>query len=304
MKQPRDGWDADERDALDGLEDELAELRARHATDPSMEMLRAADADALPPELQAEVAAHLRNSAWSRALVEGLREARPDDALDVAAEQRLLARIQRESGAAVDTRSRSRGVVIAGLAIAATVLIAVIVTRDPEPAVTTIGAPTSGPPTPPPPSAPPRPVATLIPFTRPDVKLSPAVLTWRGNGSENALMRDLGPAFDAYRSGDYARAVATFDKLAAVYPGVLDVLFYQGLSHLLAGDDAGAIAPLTAAGRLADSTFADDVAWFLAVAEQRSGRDVRDRFAELCRAGRAYSSEACNAVAQLDVAPR
>lgn len=301
MTTPRDGWDSDERNALDGFEEELAELRARHASDPSIELLRAADADALPEELQAEVTDHLRKSAWSRALVEGLREARPDDGLDAASEQRLFERIQRESGAGSAT-ARGRQWAIAGLAIAATVLIAVMVTRRPEMTATPEMAAAPDIPTTAAPARPPEPAP--IPVSRPEVKLSAAVLTWRGNASQNPLLRDLGPAFESYRAGDYGRASAAFDKLAAVYPNVIDVLFYQGVSHLLAGDAQGAIAPLSAAGRLADATFADDAAWFLAVAQQRSGQDARARFSALCRAGRAYSSEACNAVAQLDAAPR
>ena len=82
MTTPRDDWDADEREALDGLEGELAEIRRRHEGDPSLAMLRAAAADALPPELQARVTRHLQDSAWSRALLDGLREAGSDDRLD------------------------------------------------------------------------------------------------------------------------------------------------------------------------------------------------------------------------------
>ena len=92
MSKPRDGWDADEREALDGLEDELAEIRRKHQDDPSLAMLRAADADALPPDLQARVARHLQDSAWSQALVDGLRDTGADDRLDAESEDRLLRR--------------------------------------------------------------------------------------------------------------------------------------------------------------------------------------------------------------------
>ena len=37
---------------------------------------------------------------------------------------------------------------------------------------------------------------------------------------------------------------------STVYPDSIEVLFYQGVSRMLAGDDAGAIAPLEAAARL------------------------------------------------------
>jgi hypothetical protein len=41
---------------------------------------------------------------------------------------------------------------------------------------------------------------------------------------------------------------------------------------MLAGNDAAAIAPLEAADRLNDVTFAEDVARALAVARQRAGQ--------------------------------
>ena len=79
------------------------------------------------------------------------------------------------------------------------------------------------------------------------------------------------------------------------------MLFYQGVTRLLAGSDEGAIAPLEAAARLNDATFADDVAWYLAVALQRSGNgDARARLAALCRGRSGHAAAACSAVAQLD----
>jgi hypothetical protein len=102
--------------------------------------------------------------------------------------------------------------------------------------------------------------------------------------------------------------VAEFDRLSAVYPESIDVLFYQGVSRMLAGNEAGAIAPLEAAARLNSAPFADDVAWFLAVAQQRSGRpEARAGFAALCRGRSSYAAAACAARAQLDAsttAPR
>jgi tetratricopeptide (TPR) repeat protein len=302
MSKPRDDWDADERDALDGLEGELAEIRRRHQDDPSLAMLRAAAADALPPEAQARVARHLEESAWSRALVDGLRETGADDRLDAASEDRLFNRITRDARVTPFPSSRrpwQPAFVVGGLALAATVLIAVVVSR---PGPDTLTAPTAAPPA----SA--RAAAAPIGYTKPDVKLSPSALTWRADASSNPFLRDLAPAFDAYRAGDYARAVAEFDRLAGVYPESIEVLFYQGVSRMLAGNEAGAIAPLEAAARLRNETFADDVSWFLAVAQERSGRPAaRAKFEELCRGQGPYAARACQAVAQRDAstpAPR
>jgi len=302
MSQRRDDWDADERDALAAFEGELADIRRRHADDPSLAMLRAADGDALPPDEQARVMRHLEESAWSRALVDGLREAGAGDRLDAASEQRLFDRITREARAA-SPRPRWRSAAIyGGLAVAATVIIAVMVRdRAPAPApppapVGTVASATN----PPPPSAAP----VLIAFSKPEVRLSPSALTWRGDPSANPFLRDLAPALDAYRADDYARAVAAFDRLASVYPDAIEVRFYLGVSRLLAGDAAGAIAPLDAAARLGNATFAEDVSWYLAVAQQRSGRaEARDRFARLCRGRGPHAAAACAALTALGAPP-
>src|SRR5688572_33467095 len=106
MNKPRDGWDADEQDALDGLEAELAEIRRRHQDDPSLAMLRAADGNALPADMQARVARHLQDSRWSQALVDGLREAGADDRRDAESQARLFTRITREAHAAPGPQRR------------------------------------------------------------------------------------------------------------------------------------------------------------------------------------------------------
>lgn len=302
MSKPPDDWDADEREALDGLEGVLAEIRRRHQDDPSLALLRAADANTLPPDLQARVGGHLRDSAWSRALVDGLHDAGADDRLDADAEDRLFTRITREAAASSPGSSRRRwqpAMAMAGLALAATLLIAVLV---PHSRPDTLAAPdrpalsggTAG-------AIGIAPRASVpVAYDKPAVKLSPSALTWRGEASANPFLRDLAPAVDAYRAGDYARAVAAFDRLSTIYPDAVEVLFYLGVSRMLAGDYEGAIAPLDAAARVGNATFADDVSWYLAVAQQRSGQvDARARFAALCGGRSNHAAAACRAVAQL-----
>jgi hypothetical protein len=305
MTTPRDGWDPDEREALEGLEDALSEIRRKHQDDPSLAMLRAADADALPPELQARVARHLQESAWSQALVEGLRETAADDRLDAESEDRLFDRITHEARVSSPASARRRWLpvmLVGGLAVAATLLIAVVMSRPRPEAVAVPSAATASRAEKPPGIE--RTPPVQIAYNKPEVKLSPSALTWRGDRSTNPFLKDLAPAFEAYRAGDYARAGAVFDRLATVYPRAVEVLFYQGVTRMLAGDDAGAIAPLEAAALLRDATFADDVSWFLAVARQRSGRPgARAGFADLCRGKGPYASAACSAVAQLDASP-
>jgi TolA-binding protein len=320
-----DDLDEDEREALSGLEDQLETIRRRHEGDPPIEVLRAARAGALPDEAQAKVAGHLAQSAWSRALVEGLEDGGDAPALDRVGEERLLARIRaavRSDGTTADRRSLGGGRSVpasppqgagrrwapwayGGAALAASVLIAVAVSRTPEPASPspTQSSPASSSAVPAAPESPAPPV--LLAFSKPDIKLSPAALTWRGAPAENPFLLNLKPAVDAYRDGDYAQADARFTELSLQYPRAVEVAFFLGVTRMLRDDFAGAVAPLADAVALGEPTFADDAAWYLAVAEQRSGRtaDARRRLGDLCRGGGSRASDACAAEQQV-AAPR
>ena len=171
-----------------------------------LEMLRAADADALPPELQARVARHLRDSAWSRALVDGLREAGSDDRLDAESEDRLFDRITREAQAAAPAPSRRRWAPAMSSAARTRGHAADCRDRAALPPRyrgrarrggtfdrrrrRAARAPRAG-------------SGRQIAYSKPAVRLSPSALTWRGDRSANPFLRDLAPAFDAYRAGDH-----------------------------------------------------------------------------------------------------
>ena len=117
---------------------------------------------------------------------------------------------------------------------------------------------------------PPAPVY-LLALDKPDLKVSPAALTYRSAAAENPLLADLKPAFDAFRAGDYATANREFAALGPRYPKSVEVFFYQGVARLFLADAPGAIASLTTAGKIADSAFAWDIEWYRAVAEERAG---------------------------------
>ena len=73
---------------------------------------------------------------------------------------------------------------------------------------------------------------------------------------------------------------------------------------MLTGNDAGAIAPLEAAARQDNPTFADDVAWYLAVARQRSGNPgARAQIEEICGGKGTHAPSACAAIKDLDAPP-
>jgi hypothetical protein len=232
----------------------------------------------------------------SRTLAEGLGPDEPS--LEAADEERLLTRIRKEAGRA-DEPARGWGwlrPLFLGPALAAAGLLVWFVSsrNELEPAV----APESTVARAQPPPVP----AFLLPYEKPDVRLGMAALTWRGaTTSDNQLLTDLKPGLDAYRQSDYATADRELTALAARYPGTVEILFYQGVSRLFLDDLPGAIASLTAAEAVGDSTFAADVSWYRAVAEQRAGNveDARTRLDALCRANGEGAVRACAALEQL-----
>jgi TolA-binding protein len=262
----RDDWDAEEKDALAGLEDQLAIMRRRQAADPPVDLVAAARAEAIP-----------------------------EQSLDQITGQRVWARIARDLPQ--PQRARSPRWIAAALAAAATITLAVVVNRNSNtvpPTVTPAPGATRTAPAPP-----------ALEFTKPDVKLSPAALTWRGNRTASPFMLDLKPAIDAYNNSAYADAEPLFASLTERYPRSVEAAYFLGVVRMLRGNFDGAIAPLGAAVALNEPTFADDSAWFLAVAEQRSGKeiDALRRLDALCAAGGTRAQEAC-AAQKLVTAPR
>jgi TolA-binding protein len=298
MKTPADGWDREEQEALRDLEPPLDAVRDRYRADPPIELLRAARAGVLPEALQNDVSRHLAGSAWSRALVDGaLAE---DAVLDRKEEARLLSRIQKVAREVPRRQSVWRWLSqpAFGAAAAGIIVIAGLFAWQSRARRTEEGGP-------PQPvvadAAPSRAPAFHLPLEAPVVRLSVAVLTWRGAGRQNQLLTDLKPGLDAFRSGDYAAANEELSTIAAAFPDSFDVRYYQGVSRLFLNDIAGAIESLTAAERTADSSFAADLAWYLAVASERAGKieDARRQLTPVCNAGAARAADACAALREL-----
>ena len=250
MKVPADGWDRDEREALEELQEAL--------------------------------------------------NAASEPVLTKADENRLLARIYRTARADAPV---ARWVWLRPLiATAALAVLGVGVWF----AVRTV--PPAGPPSTVRPeptiAATPKPVPFQLPLDKPDVVLSLSALTWRGSSGANQLLSDLKAPLDAYREGDYTRADREFTVLESRYPQAIEVFFYGGVSRLFADDATRALAALTRASELADATFAPRVAWYRAIAEQRTGNlaQARARLDELCRGTSERAAPACAALKQLAAA--
>jgi hypothetical protein len=141
----------------------------------------------------------------------------------------------------------------------------------------------------------------FLALDKPELKVSPASLTYRSAAAENPLLADLKKAFDAFRADDYATADREFTALGPRYPRSVEVFFYQGIARLFLPDAPGAIASLTTAGKIADSAFAWDIEWYRAVAEERAGNlaAARERLSLLCKRADTRASRACEAVKSL-----
>ena len=298
MKPPADGWDRDERDAVEELQEELTPLQERHRSASPIDLLRAARHDALPPDLQAAAQHRLTDDAWSRTLIEGLDGIEPS--LEPGREDRLLARIQKEATAQPKAPSWSWRYLALGGAAAVVIAAAVLL----RPGVNA------------PPDARPQPQATVadarpaprfeLPLDKPDVTLSLKALTWRGAGEGNAPLAELKQPLDAFRRGDYAQADRDLMALESRYPEAVEVFFYGGVARLFLNEPKRAVASFERASSLADETFAPRVAWYRAVAEQRLGNEAETRrqLEAVCRGGGERSREACTAIPQLGSIPQ
>jgi hypothetical protein len=305
MNMKAEDWDREEHEALNGVHEELEALRARHTSDPPVDLLRAARGHVLPDDLQSDADRWLAENAWSRTLLDGLdAEA---SSLSRADEDRLLSRIKK---AASSEHQSSRWTWVRLPVVAAAAAVALVATTwivwraaapkpvAPQPEGIVVTSPT-------PPAAP----AFLLPLDKPEVKLSSAALTWRGAGAENAFLTDLKPALESYRGGDYQAAEREFSRLLPRYPKSIEVLFYQGVTRLFLNDALGAIERLAQADAIADETFSGDVAWYRAVADERAGNvaAVRDRLTRLCARPGERAEASCGALKKLEArsqAPR
>jgi tetratricopeptide (TPR) repeat protein len=288
VKKPADGWDAEEQDLLRAMQPELEQMQARHASDPPLEALRAGRAGVLPDDEQAAIQARLDRSEWDRALVDGANDV--EDLLSVEDRSRLLGRI-RSRRSEPELRARGGGWMPAVAAAALVILVGGAMlfrrgadsTATPDSPVAVVTPPSSGPP------------SYVLALDPPLLKVSPRSLTYRGTGGGTDVLTDLKPAFDALRARDYAKAGRDLVPLAARYPESVEVTYYQGIAHLFMNDPAAALESLARAERVADESFAADIAWYQAVASERLGRRdaARAHLDQLCSRKGPRSAEAC-----------
>ena len=148
------------------------------------------------------------------------------------------------------------------------------------------------------PVAPAAPVAlwTIDPFP---VKLAMSSLDASRGASQSAgaPSRDLVDALLTYQHGEYAKAAEQLTAVTRAHPESSDAWLYLGVAQLMADRPADAIAPLERAARGAVGERKGAVDWYLATAEQRTGRadEARARVETLCRGTNPFRAQACAA---------
>jgi hypothetical protein len=287
-------WDREEQEALDAFTSELDDLRARHAADPPIDVLRAAREDAVPADVRDRALGHLERSRWSRTLAGGLDALSPE--LSARDAERLLDRIRSRARARAEAAPSLRWfdvLAFAGLAASLAMAVYLPAWRG-VPASFPAGPVASAGPTTEPP-------VMVLALAKPELKLSFAALQWRGSAGDNPLITDLAPGFDAFRRDDFAEAARQLEPLERKHPASVEVFFYLGVAKLMQNDLPGARRALGTALGVADQAFAPDVAWYLAVAEERSGNpaSARTRLDRLCRDGGARAADACEGARRL-----
>ena len=148
--------------------------------------------------------------------------------------------------------------------------------------------------------------AFVLTLEKPEVELPPGALVLRSRGADpyaTALSGALAP----FRRDDYPGAIQKLAALQSSHPNEPFVSYYLGVSYLLAGQAADAVAPLERARTdgTANTWLRLDASWYLAVALERVGR--RDAAAivltEICGTGESRREQACAALGTL-LAPR
>jgi hypothetical protein len=184
-------------------------------------------------------------------LFEDVQRRHAGDLLSADDRQRLWRRLQRDARSSWPWRH-----VLAAAAAIVVVVGGWIIWRS------TAALPSTPQPAPAVAATPPTPPAYVLALNRPDIRVSPAALTYRGPTGASDLLTDLKPAFDALRRDDYAAALRELTPLAARYPAAVEVPYYQGVAQLFLGQPAAALDRFDDAERRADATFASDILWY------------------------------------------
>jgi hypothetical protein len=271
------------------LRHEASRWREARAGCPDPDLLLARQSELLEPTVSESLARHLEACDACARLAADIA-ALGLDAPDRVVEDRVFAR-----AAGATSRTSSWRVPLAAIVLLACGAAAIWWMRPPaggSPAVTGVRPSPSAAPAP---AAPIlalwsiEPLAVRVPISSLGVPRS-AVSAGDGPGA-------LADALAPYQAGRYAEAIPALEAVTRAQPRSADAALYLGVTYLLSDRPAEALAELERAAGLAADTRRDDLAWYLATAEQRTGRveAARPRLQALCRGSGDYRARACAA---------
>jgi len=178
----------------------------------------------------------------------------------------------------------------------------VLVTRRTEPTPPESSAGTPNFPIVPAPTLPSK-IRTVFILSKATIKTpAAAALAFReGTAAANSFLNDLAKALEPYRNDDYPEAARRLLLQSQKYPSAPEVYYYLGVSRLFLDQNSDALQSLERARRVAGETLRDDVAWYLSLALDRSGRtdDAGHELNALCARAGDYQQKACAALKEL-----
>jgi len=280
----------------------LGKLRAKSPVCPRPEMLQAARSEVLPPEVAEDVKQHLQGCRLCQSVVTDL-EALDSADFDAARHTRIWKRVQtalsgQNEAATVPAPWKLwlRPVPLAALGFAVIVLaVGIQFLRDRRaPSTTTVLNHV--------PALPQAPSALRL-EKAPIVLPASAVVVWRG--AEDAKSREIKAlklALAPYEANNYTDATQRLDRLRKKYPRMAEAPFYLGVCQLFLNENEDAVRSLKDAANFASAPLKDEAAWYLALAEYRSGKADRaiGLLQPLCQAGGKNSSRACAGIKELE----
>jgi hypothetical protein len=287
QKYPRDFEREEERMA------ELLGKASRPAPCPPPDQLLALEEGVLPEDVAREIEVHIASCRLCEML-------RSDLAEPSIAEPTLdqIARVRRRVKAGASSRGR---LIVRYGAIAATLATVAILgsylfrdyRRPASERIETVKLPPEFQKTPP--------IEYHLPLEKAPLKLPlPAMVVLRGveNQENEAYLKELGAAMEPYRSDRFEEASRRLESLAGRYPAAVEPVFYLGVSRLLQNDLAGAATALEKARKIGGEALNDDIAWYLAVAYERSRgfEHAAPALKALCAGEGAYREAACAAL--------
>ncbi len=127
---------------------------------------------------------------------------------------------------------------------------------------------------------------------------STMVMRGQSTSGNTAYLNSLGTALKLYFQANYTESILQLSELAKLYPQAVEPPFYEGVAQLLLGNPLASIKPLEQAQGIGGEALNDDIAWYLAIARERSSRwpDAIKLLSPLCANDGPYRSAACAAL--------